>query len=257
MSPLNALHLKYIDHLAYAFFTIAEGYSFFKTHPGFRVLHGPGLNAVQNVQYLFVHVDGIGKIEILAPLEGEQSSPIDSYLSKCGPGPYHICYAVDSVEESLSWLSSQQGWKAICNPVPDPAFSGRRIAFVFNSRFGLIELVEANIALSADMTSLHVAQVSGKCVPLVEMYPSNNEVSVSSSMQPDQIILELIAQATDSDSVSVEISSFDQIDNWDSLSHSIFHVSFENLVGASLNPLDFPDLSHYVAYRRQFPQQPA
>lgn len=255
MSPPNMLKFKYIDHLAYVFFTIEEGYSFFKGHPGFRVLHGPGLNKVQNVYYLFIHVEGVGKIEILAPIKGERNSPIEANLSKCGPGLYHICYAVDCVEETMRQLLSQ-GWKAICNPVPDPAFGGRRITFVFNSRFGLIELVDANIALPAEMSRLQAPRVPDKCKPLAEIPPSNDEVSTSSSIQPDQIILELIAQAVDSDSVSVEISSFDQIDNWDSLSHSIFHASFENLVDASLNPIDFPDLSHYVAYRRQIPQQP-
>lgn len=35
-------------------------------------------------------------IELVAPFNAEEKSPVDSYLNKLGPTPYHIAYLCDN-----------------------------------------------------------------------------------------------------------------------------------------------------------------
>ena len=69
------IEFEYIDHIAYVFKTIESGYDFFKSHPGFAVHNGPGLNHVQGVNFLFISITGVTKIEILAPISSSSASP--------------------------------------------------------------------------------------------------------------------------------------------------------------------------------------
>jgi len=243
---------NFIDHVAYIFHTIEDGYSFFSGHNGFRLIYGPGINPAQLENYLFVHVDGIGKIEILAPIENKKISPISSQLDKSGPGLHHICYSVSDISSSISTLKPN-GWKIICNPMPDVAFGGRKISFLTHKQFGLVELVESyfdpNSAFLFGMQSQpKSAEVQGRATDIAQ--PSVPPSS-SRTCDVDQVpyeIFEIICKAVDVDKISPDIMSFDEIDQWDSLSAYIFHVSFEYLVDCRLDPLEFTLLEHYVSY---------
>ena len=65
MNFTDMLKYNYIDHVAYVFSSIEDGYSFFSLHDEFRICFGPGVNNRQGVNYLFVNVKGIGRVEIL------------------------------------------------------------------------------------------------------------------------------------------------------------------------------------------------
>lgn len=91
------------------------------------------------VELLFMR-NGGSLIELVAPLH--DGSPVVVHLRKNGPSPYHICYETDILETRLAAMRAEG-----CIIVEDireaPAIGGRRAAFVYNAKVGLIELVEA------------------------------------------------------------------------------------------------------------------
>ena len=135
------IDFDYIDHISYVFRTIEDGYNFFKNFPGFRIFKGPGNNYSQGVKYLFIGIEGSPQIELLAPL-GEKS-PIKNFLTNFGPGLYHFCYACKDLDESINKLINELSWSIICRPKVDPAFDGRKVAFLKHKDYGIIELVES------------------------------------------------------------------------------------------------------------------
>jgi acyl carrier protein len=106
--------------------------------PGSRLLRGPGENQTQKVRFAFVDT-GRGVIELLEPIGHD--SPIKRLVAT-GGGVYHICFEVDSIDILHDELSKSEGnW--VVSPTPDPAFDGRRIAFLMDKNLGLIEFVES------------------------------------------------------------------------------------------------------------------
>ena len=238
------IEFEYIDHIAYVFKSIDSGYDFFKSHPGFVVHNGPGINHVQGVKFLFISITGVNKIEILSPISSSSPSPISEQISKTGPGFNHICYAVINISDSIQKLV-ESGWKVICNPVADPAFYGRRIAFLFHRDVGLIELVESQISNNIYPT---ISDQSISNLPHSSAKPIEDSTQLlqAESFQTVPIqILQLINNAIEGPDLQT-VSSFNDIDEWDSLSSAIFHASYEQLIGSKLNPNDFNSLACYL-----------
>ena len=96
----------------------------------------------RNVKLAFGSKDGY-RIELVAPLDKKQESPVDQYLSNAVGTPYHICYESDSLDTEIVELKAQ-GYKVVIEPRPAVAFGGRRVVFMMNIGFGLMEIVEAN-----------------------------------------------------------------------------------------------------------------
>ena len=243
------IEFEYIDHIAYVFKTIDAGYDFFKSHPGFKLYNGPGINHTQCVEFLFVSVAQIGKIEILSPLASSSKSPISEQLRTSGPGFNHICYAVNDIFESIQSLLEDE-WKVICNPVADVAFGRRKIAFLFHKDYGLIELLESTLAID---TNVNLPNTSDDEVFILEnndTYLSNPLIEPVNSEALDALpvkILELINNSVEGPDLQI-IESFNEIDDWDSLSSAIFHASYESLVGLRLDPSNFQTLSSYLTH---------
>ena len=78
------------------------------------------------------------RVELLAPLEG-QKSPIDSYLNKIGSTPYHICYRVTDMAESITRLK-EAGFTLLGEPLPSVPLHGD-VCFLYANEIGLIELI--------------------------------------------------------------------------------------------------------------------
>jgi methylmalonyl-CoA/ethylmalonyl-CoA epimerase len=95
---------------------------------------------IQNVRILFLTHRKSPMIELIEPLNS--SSPISKILKKNGVIPYHTCYEVPLLEDAIEVLSRNRFIK-IGSPVQAIAFNNRRIAFLYNENFGLIELLEA------------------------------------------------------------------------------------------------------------------
>ena len=96
----------------------------------------------RNVKLAFGSKDGY-RIELVAPLDKKLESPVDQYLSNAVGTPYHICYESESLDAEIEDLKAQ-GYKVVIEPRPAVAFSGRRVVFMMNIGFGLMEIVEAN-----------------------------------------------------------------------------------------------------------------
>lgn len=94
----------------------------------------------RNIQISFGIKDGY-RIELVSPLEKEKQSPVDAYLSKIGPAPYHFCYISESFEEDINELQ-KLGHRIVINPAPAVAFGGKRVVFMMSLAAGLLEVVE-------------------------------------------------------------------------------------------------------------------
>lgn len=100
---------------------------------GAEVVIPPTRDPIQGVLCCLIRDAGAVDIELVAPLEAG-SSPIESRLKR-GGGLDHICYLVESLEESLAEERSR-GSLVVCEPVYAVTFQ-RDIAFV-HRRTGLV-----------------------------------------------------------------------------------------------------------------------
>lgn len=99
---------------------------------------------IQNVNICWLTKKGMPTIELLAPVD--EKSPVNKTLEKVGVSPYHCCYVVDNIEESIAELKKQR-YILVSKPAEAVAFCGSRVCFLYNKNVGLMELVEtpANI----------------------------------------------------------------------------------------------------------------
>ena len=81
------------------------------------------------------------RIELLAKLDESKESPIDSFIKKIGPTPYHFCYLTKNIEEDIKCFKNK-GFIQTTIPCEAIAFDNKRVVFLYNNAIGLIELVE-------------------------------------------------------------------------------------------------------------------
>lgn len=125
-----------IDHIGYAVKNIdkakksmeALGYRFEETIE----------DKDRNIYISFGELDSY-RVELVAPMEG--GSPVDIYLSKTGPVPYHICYKSNDIEADIERLKANR-YKVSIPLAPSIAFHNRRVVFLYSLAVGLIEIVE-------------------------------------------------------------------------------------------------------------------
>ncbi len=126
-----------IDHIGYAVKRIDRALTSFEKL-GFTF--EPTIDDVdRNVKLAFGEKDGY-RIELVAPLDKKQKSPVDQYLENAIGTPYHICYQSGDFDNEIKQLESQ-GFKVIIEPKPAVAFGGKRVVFMMNIGFGLMEIV--------------------------------------------------------------------------------------------------------------------
>ena len=127
-----------IDHIGYAVKRIDRAMDAFQKL-GFQF--EPVIDDTdRNVKLAFGVKDGY-RIELVAPLNKKAESPVDQYLSNAVGTPYHICYESEDLDKEVEELKSQ-GYKVVIEPRPAVAFGDRRVVFMMNIGFGLMEVVE-------------------------------------------------------------------------------------------------------------------
>lgn len=95
----------------------------------------------RNVFLCFGELDGY-RIELVAPgKDADRESPVDAYLDKIGPTPYHICYQSENIEEDVEQLKKKR-FKVSVPLAPAIAFGEKRVVFMYSLAAGLIEIVE-------------------------------------------------------------------------------------------------------------------
>lgn len=127
-----------IDHIGYAVKRIDRAIASFEKL-GFsfeRVIE----DYDRNVYLVFGNNDGY-RIELVSPLDKGKASPVDQYLSNTSGTPYHICYQSADFDNEIESLK-QNGFKEVIAPAKAIAFDGRRVIFMMNMGFGLMEIVE-------------------------------------------------------------------------------------------------------------------
>src|SRR5262249_10952079 len=102
--------------------------------PGLQQVEDP----IQKVRVAFADFAGL-TIELIEP--ASEKSPVDQSL-KNGVKLLHICIEVPSLDGALK-ICAQNGFRKISPVQPATAFDMRKIVWVFNTVFGLVELVEA------------------------------------------------------------------------------------------------------------------
>ena len=127
-----------IDHIGYAVKRIDRALSSFEK---LGYVFEPVIDDTdRNVKLAFGAKDGY-RIELVAPLDKKQDSPVDQYLGNAVGTPYHICYESEKLDAEIEELKAQ-GYKVVIEPRPAVAFGGRRVVFMINIGFGLMEIVE-------------------------------------------------------------------------------------------------------------------
>ncbi len=92
----------------------------------------------RNIYICFGEMDGY-RVELIAPMGN--SSPVDKYLSKNGPTPYHICYKSAEIETDIEKLKASR-FKVSIPLAQAIGFGNRRVVFMYSLSVGLIEIVE-------------------------------------------------------------------------------------------------------------------
>lgn len=127
-----------IDHIGYAVKKIDKAMKSFETLGYIFEEIVEDFN--RNILISFGCKDGY-RIELVQPLDRKKESPVDAYLSKVGPTPYHICYISNEFEREIEELKAQ-GFRVIIEPAKAVAFGGKRVVFMMNLGVGLMEIVE-------------------------------------------------------------------------------------------------------------------
>jgi len=133
-----------LDHVGYAVASISDYLAEF-----FEPLFGPVdvspvvEDPAQRVRVAFVTLAGGDRIELIEPTE--ESSPVWGFLRDRRGGLYHVCYAVESLEDEVERFKARR-CMVFSGPTPATAFGGRRIVFLYTPQRDIIELVEAELA---------------------------------------------------------------------------------------------------------------
>ncbi len=94
---------------------------------------------VQHVKVCSLDKADAPRLDLLEPLDNQ--SPVARTLANAGVTPYHLCYEVEDIEETIQSLRGER-FLLVSGPVAAPAMDGHRVAFLFKKDTGLIELVE-------------------------------------------------------------------------------------------------------------------
>ena len=78
-------------------------------------------------------------VELVAPAEGCSLFP--KSRRKIGASPYHICYECENIEKAAKKLQ-EQSFLLMRPPSPAPAIANHRVAFLYSTSVGMVELVE-------------------------------------------------------------------------------------------------------------------
>lgn len=78
-------------------------------------------------------------IELISPSKESDLYPL---LKQYSNSPYHMCYAVDDLEQAIKELEGKK-FMMFKEPAPAPVIGqNAKVAFLMNARAGMIELVE-------------------------------------------------------------------------------------------------------------------
>ena len=92
---------------------------------------------IQKVSVAMIRINNF-KVELVEPISDH--SPVTKILGK-GQSIYHLCFRVQNINIAIE-IARKNGFHCIAKPTPAEAFNNKRIAWLFNKFYGLIELLE-------------------------------------------------------------------------------------------------------------------
>lgn len=130
-----------VHHIGYAVQSIEKSLSAYKGL-GYRQISEICDDNTRKVKIVFIqHILSQTVIELISPLTAD--SPVTGQLDKMKKmaSPYHICYEVDDIGESIKSFK-KRGFVPIDIPESAPALDGRLVSFLLNKDVGMIELLQ-------------------------------------------------------------------------------------------------------------------
>lgn len=94
---------------------------------------------IQKVYVAYARRKGFPLIELLQPLD--ETSPVCKILAKNGPTPYHVCYAVDDINEAIKEMRARKFFP-LAQPIPGHGLDDALMVFMFKKDVGLIQLAQ-------------------------------------------------------------------------------------------------------------------
>ncbi|MFQ5605599.1 MAG: methylmalonyl-CoA epimerase [bacterium] len=130
--------LKKLDHIGIAVTDLEAAEKRYRKMTGRPAVHKE-IVAAQKVATAFFPVGEV-RLELLKGTEPD--SPISKFIEKRGEGIHHLCFEVENLQKTRSFLT-EQGMHFIEN-VSEQGAGGSRVAFIHPKSTGglLIELVE-------------------------------------------------------------------------------------------------------------------
>lgn len=97
------------------------------------------IEPVQKVYVAYARKEGFPTVEMLEPLD--ETSPVLGILKKNGNTPYHMCYAVDNLSDTIAEMR-KEGFRPLSKPVPGHGLDDALMVFLYNINYGLIQVME-------------------------------------------------------------------------------------------------------------------
>ena len=126
-----------IDHIGYLVKDIDKSIEQFG-ELGYEIKQSTIYDNLRDVKICFMEQQGY-VIELVAPCS--EKSVVYEQLKKIGQTPYHVCYRVDNLEETIAQLRTKK-YVIMREPEEAVAFDGKRVVFMYHRSVGMIELVE-------------------------------------------------------------------------------------------------------------------
>lgn len=126
-----------VHHIGYAVNNLQQSLEMFQKL-GYVIKSGPEKDFKRNVEIAFLQNNNY-LVELISPLN--EISPIKNYLNKIGNTPYHICYETHDIDETILELKKQK-YRVIEKPSKAIAINNQRVAFLYQPKYGLLELLE-------------------------------------------------------------------------------------------------------------------
>lgn len=103
------------------------------------VISTPAIEPVQKVKVAYAKREGFPVMELLEPLD--ESSPICNILKKNGCTPYHYCYEVKNLKETVA-EARKNGFMPLGKAVPGHGLNDALMVFLFNKEIGLVQIMQ-------------------------------------------------------------------------------------------------------------------
>lgn len=127
-----------VNHIGYVVENLAESASVFIKSFQYEIINPEVIDELQDVTLQFLFHKTLPTIELIMP--NSEKSPSYNALKK-GGGINHIGYDVENIYEGIKYFEMNK-FKLIKKPLPGSAHDNKLVCFLYNSKIGLIELVE-------------------------------------------------------------------------------------------------------------------